>query len=420
MNQIYDIDNKTYLIRLQQSETKHVLLLESGIRFHTTSFEWPKNVAPSGFSMKLRKHLKNKRLEKLEQLGVDRIVDFQFGMNEAAYHVILELYDRGNVILTDHEMNILYILRPHTEGDKVRFAVREKYPLDRAKASSEAFTEEAVRNLLAEAKPGDNLRRILVPILDCGPAVIDHVLLKNDIANCVIPKGETDEEPTEPQKGGKKGKNKKKDVNLEKFTSFNIETDLPKLMKSIEDVNDILVEANTDQPKGYLIQKKEEKPSENKETKEFFYQNIEYHPKLFLQNKDQPFKEFDSFNASVDEFYSTLEGQKIDMKTMHQEREALKKLSNVKQDHAKRLDELTKNQELDKQKAELITRNQDLVDNAILGVRTALANQMSWPDIKHLVKSAQNKGDPVADSIKQLKFEINNISLLLKDPYRLG
>uniref|UniRef100_T1GMN9 Uncharacterized protein n=1 Tax=Megaselia scalaris TaxID=36166 RepID=T1GMN9_MEGSC len=107
------------------------------------------------------------------------------------------------------------------------------------------------------------------------------------------------------------------------------------------------------------------------------------------------------------------------MKTMHQEREALKKLSNVKKDHAKRLDELTKNQEVDKQKAELITRNQELVDNAILAVRSALANQMSWPDIKHLVKSAQNKGDPVADSIKQLKFEINNISLFLKDPYRI-
>ncbi|KAL5284694.1 NEMF family protein [Megaselia abdita] len=417
VNQIYDIDNKTYLIRLQQSETKHVLLLESGIRFHTTSFEWPKNVAPSGFTMKLRKHLKNKRLEKMEQLGVDRIVDFQFGMNEAAYHVILELYDRGNVILTDHEMNILYILRPHTEVEEVRFAIREKYPVNRAKESSEVFTEEVVRNLIAGAKPGDNLRRILVPILDCGPAVIDHVLLKNDIGNCVIPKGEQVEETEEDQKA-KKGKNKKKDGG--NFPQFNIDSDLPKLMKSIEEANELLLEAKTNQPKGFLVQKKEEKPSENSDTKEFFYQNIEYHPKLFLQNKNQPFKEFDSFNASVDEFYSTLEGQKIDMKTMHQEREALKKLSNVKKDHAKRLDELTKHQEVDKQKAELITRNQALVDNAILAVRSALANQMSWPDIKHLVKNAQNKGDPVADSIKQLKFEINNISLLLKDPYRIG
>lgn len=30
----------------------------------------------------------------VRQLGIDRIVDFQFGYDEAAYHLIVELYDR--------------------------------------------------------------------------------------------------------------------------------------------------------------------------------------------------------------------------------------------------------------------------------------------------------------------------------------
>lgn len=68
----------------------------------------------------MRKHLKNKRLESLKQIGVDRVIDLQFGSGEATYHIILELYDRGNIILTDWEMTILNILRPHTEGDKIR------------------------------------------------------------------------------------------------------------------------------------------------------------------------------------------------------------------------------------------------------------------------------------------------------------
>lgn len=72
------------------------------------------------FFEQLRKHLNNKRLEKLTQLGVDRVVDFQFGTGEAAYHVILELYDRGNIILTDYNWIILNVLRPHTEGEDVR------------------------------------------------------------------------------------------------------------------------------------------------------------------------------------------------------------------------------------------------------------------------------------------------------------
>lgn len=41
-----------------------------------------------------RKHLKTRRLVSVKQLGIDRIVDFQFGSDEAAYHLIVELYDR--------------------------------------------------------------------------------------------------------------------------------------------------------------------------------------------------------------------------------------------------------------------------------------------------------------------------------------
>ena len=35
-----------------------MLLLESGIRFHTTQFVWPKSDSPSNFCIKLRKHIR--------------------------------------------------------------------------------------------------------------------------------------------------------------------------------------------------------------------------------------------------------------------------------------------------------------------------------------------------------------------------
>ena len=35
-------------------DEKVMLLFESGCRLHTTEFEWPKNMHPSGFSMKVR------------------------------------------------------------------------------------------------------------------------------------------------------------------------------------------------------------------------------------------------------------------------------------------------------------------------------------------------------------------------------
>ena len=51
---IYDIDNKTYLFKLAQTPEKAMLLIESGVRFHTTQYDWPKGGNPSGFAMKVR------------------------------------------------------------------------------------------------------------------------------------------------------------------------------------------------------------------------------------------------------------------------------------------------------------------------------------------------------------------------------
>lgn len=42
----------------------------------------------------------------------------------------------------------------------------------------------------------------------------------------------------------------------------------------------------------------------------------------------------------MDEFFSKLEAQRVEGQVVHKEKEALKKLENVKRDHQKRLDEL--------------------------------------------------------------------------------
>ena len=52
---VYDLNAKTYLLKLAKPDSKAVLLLESGIRLHTTVFERDKGNVPSGFTIKLRK-----------------------------------------------------------------------------------------------------------------------------------------------------------------------------------------------------------------------------------------------------------------------------------------------------------------------------------------------------------------------------
>lgn len=415
VNQIYDIDNKTYLIRLHNNEQKSVLLLESGNRIHTTAFEWPKNVSPSGFTMKLRKHLKNKRLEAINQLGIDRIIDLQFGTGEACYHVILELYDRGNVILCDYEYIILNVLRPHVEGEEIRFAVREKFPLSRARGDDGPPSMSVVKDKIAQARPGDSLRTILNPLLPFGASLIDHCLAQHELHNCKIGGENVEEEAAADGQKKKKKKNRNKDAN-QNSRDFVIDKDFPTLMNAINDMYSMLQTAMQEPSAGFIVQKKEAKPTQDG-TEEFYFTNIEFQPFLYHQYAKEPIREFPTFIQAVDEFYSNLESQKIDLKAFQQEREALKKLSNVRQDHAHRLEELAKVQHVDRQKAELITRNQELIDGVIYAMRALLAKQLSWSDIKDLIKERQKQKDPIAQSIRHLKLETNQITMKISDPF---
>jgi predicted ribosome quality control (RQC) complex YloA/Tae2 family protein len=74
-------------------------------------------------------------------------------------------YDRGNIILTDRDLVILNVLRPRTDAEDGRFAVRETYPAAKAQAREPPPTEEHLRELIAAAKPGDTLKKLLNPHL---------------------------------------------------------------------------------------------------------------------------------------------------------------------------------------------------------------------------------------------------------------
>lgn len=92
-----------------------LLLLESGVRFHTSETSYENPAMPSQFCSKLRKHLRGLRLEQVTQLGMmDRVVHLVFGSGDAQRHsLILELYARGNLILTNSQYSILALLRSH-------------------------------------------------------------------------------------------------------------------------------------------------------------------------------------------------------------------------------------------------------------------------------------------------------------------
>lgn len=130
---IFELSSKIFILKLTNKIEKVFIKLVSGFRFHTID-DKPVDCKqmPNTFVQKMRKHMNNKRLIAITQYGLDRIVDFQFGENEYAYHIILEIYSTGNVILTDHEYKILSLQRRY-KSDELDISVGQIYPKEKFK-----------------------------------------------------------------------------------------------------------------------------------------------------------------------------------------------------------------------------------------------------------------------------------------------
>ncbi|ROL51281.1 Nuclear export mediator factor Nemf [Anabarilius grahami] len=410
-------------------DCKSVLLIESGIRIHLTEFDWPKNMMPSGFAMKCRKHLKSRRLVHVQQLGVDRIVDMQFGSDEAAYHLILELYDRGNIILTDYQFTILNLLRFRTaeaEDVDVKIAVRERYPVENARPVEPLIRLDRLTEILSEAQSGEQIKRVLNPHLRMSNAslyschMLSHTLLTLMMV-CVCVTYRDTNVYKDMAYGGSLIEHCLMAVGLPglcKVDQFEIAQAIFKIMEALQTAEDYMEKTADFSGRGFIIQNSEKKPSmcpDQSEEELLMYE--EFHPFLFCQHAKSRYVEFESFNKAVDEFFSKMESQKLDMKALQQEKHAMKKLENVRRDHEQRLEALHQLQEVDRLKGELVEMNLQTVERALQVVRSALANQVDWAEIAQIVKEAQAAGDPVACAIKELKLQSNHMTMLLKNPY---
>ena len=131
--QVYDgamDDTKTIIMKFRNKIdgiTKiYYLLIESGIRVHTIDEFSSIRSMPSGCVGKFRKEFRDKRLFPIRQFGTDRSLDFLFS-NEK--HFIVELYDKGNLIITDKDYKIIYIARPYEIKD-LKIDINIIYPID--------------------------------------------------------------------------------------------------------------------------------------------------------------------------------------------------------------------------------------------------------------------------------------------------
>ncbi|GAN03148.1 nuclear export mediator factor NEMF-like [Mucor ambiguus] len=391
LQNIYDVNNKTFLFKFAKPDDKELVLVESGIRIHTTQFSRDKSVTPTPFCAKLRKHLRTRRVTNVRQLGVDRIVDFEFAGGEMGigYHIICEFYSSGNIIFTDHEYRILALLRNVPATDTLNIAVGEIYNVQTVLTDFEKVQVDQLRTALRSAGPKDTLKKLLNIKFEYGPAMIEHMILDADL-----------------------------DPNMKVATDFDTSENSPMMQALLEGFNkgDELIESTKNVvPNGYIIllDEKNKPKTESEEQVEIY---DEFHPFLYKQFANRQFKEYPTFDKAVDEFFSAIESQKLELKSRRQEEAALKKLEAVRKEQESRVQSLLNQQITNVRKAQLIELNLQMVDAAITIIRNAVASQMDWQDLQDLVKEEKRRENPIAMIIDDLKLATNQLTLVLTDP----
>ena len=94
------------------------LVLVRGKRIYTSIRDRPMPQNPAPFAMSLRKMLGNARLLSVEQIGFDRILKFTFESGHGVYHLYVEVFRDGNIILTDDQDIIIQPLTHASYADR--------------------------------------------------------------------------------------------------------------------------------------------------------------------------------------------------------------------------------------------------------------------------------------------------------------
>jgi len=111
INNIYQITPKRIVFKLHRpDQPKFFLLIEAGKRIHKTRFEIEKPLKPPDFCMILRKNLRNAIIKEINQQDFERIVIIKALTKDAQFNLIIELFDEGNIILTNEKNEILHAL----------------------------------------------------------------------------------------------------------------------------------------------------------------------------------------------------------------------------------------------------------------------------------------------------------------------
>ncbi|WP_407375423.1 ribosome rescue protein RqcH [Methanobrevibacter sp.] len=331
------------VVRFHVAGTGRVdLVMQSGSRIHTSQYPLENPTIPPSFPMILRKRIKGAHVESITQHNFDRVIEIRVKKDQY-YTIIVELFDKGNIILLDEENNIIQPLKRKLTSERDISSKREySFPEERG-INPIDITEDEFKALFCE--DSDVVRTLARNGL--GSLYAEEIIKRaNEITE--IDKNVSNNELSDEQKSTLF------DVLKELFTSLTDGSIKPQIVKN--DNKEDVVPLD-------LVK----------------YENFE---KTY----------YDNFNEACDEFYS----KKINTAIKDVKESAWNKKVN-KFEKRLRLQEETLDNfkttiEESQHKGEVIYSNYTTIENIVNVVNTARSKDYSFKEIGKTLKKAKKEG----------------------------
>lgn len=355
--------NDTVVIRFHVPGTGRVdLVMQCGVRMHTSQYPLENPTQPPTFPMLLRKRIKGANVVSVKQHAFDRVVEIKVKKDQH-YTIIVELFDKGNIILLDEEDNIILPLKRKQWSNR-DISSKKKYvfPEERGINPVEVTFEELKE--MFQKSDSDVVRTLARNGL--GSLYAEEIILRAE--------------------------------NIDKNQAANTLTDeeIEKLYSGIESIFTDLKNDNF-KPQIVKCDKKEDVV-----------------PLNLNQYKDCEKQYFKSFNEACDEFYSKKINSSIkDVKESAWNKKVGKYEKRLKLQE-ETVEDFENTIETCQQKGEVIYSNYGAVENIINVVNSARSNDYSFKEIAKTLKKAKKEGMAEAQIYDGMD-KLGNLTLDIED-----
>ncbi|MBR0270575.1 MAG: NFACT family protein [Methanobrevibacter sp.] len=348
------------------------LVMQCGSRIHTSKYPLENPTNPPTFPMLLRKRVKGAHVESVTQHNFDRVVEIKV-KKDKYYTIVVELFDKGNIILLDEDNNIILPLkRKHWStrdiSSKKEYVFPEERGINPITVSEDEFKEVFIQN------DSDVVRTLAIN--GFGSLYAEEIIERaNEYTE--IDKNTPNSELSDEQ--------------------------ISALYKSLKGLFDLL---KNEEYKPQIVK------MNNKE---------DVVPLDLVKYEDFEKEVFENFNEACDEFYSkkvNTDIKDIKEKAWNKKVNKFEKRLRLQEET---LDNFNKTIESSQYKGEIIYSNYTTIENIVNVVNSAIGKDYSFKEIGKILKNAKKEGMAEAqifesiDKMGVLTLKINEESITI-DP----